>query len=172
MPLIVDCYNVLHATMPPSLAGLDEARLCLLLADSPWARQRMVVVCDGVVKPGGPATSPQPGVELIYSGPGRSADEVIIRLIDADSAPRRLTVVSDDRELRKAARRRRARDMEAARFIQVLASVLGRRGKGRPGGGGAGKLTPATLSASEVEAWLKEFGLEGTAKGSGPRDQG
>ena len=104
MPLLIDCYNVLHAQKPVSLAGLEEASLCALLAASPWARSGVTVVCDGRPKPHSPtpgelASSPGGGVELIFSGPGRSADDVIIGLIEKDSAPRRLTVVSSDRTI-------------------------------------------------------------------------
>ncbi len=156
MPLIVDCYNVLYAPMPASLAGLDEAGLCRALARSVWRGQRVVVVCDGLVKPHGPDVSPVEGVELRYSGRGRSADDVIVELVDADSAPRRLTVVSSDRQVQKAARRRRCRVVSSEDFIRALAATPGAKHHGaddrRP-------LTP--LSEQEVTRWLKRFGVDG-----------
>ena len=154
MPLLIDCYNVLHVTMPPSLAGLDEAGLCRALARSGLHGQKMTVVCDGRVKPHGPAESPVDGVDLVYSGPRASADDVIIRLIDADSAPRRLIVVSNDRQIQKAARRRRAKVMPAEELIRLLATS----GTARPASGG--KPTGA-LPPDEVERWLVDFGLDG-----------
>lgn len=51
MSLIVDCYNVLHVTMPPLLAGLDEGRLCAVLDRTPWADSAVTVVADGRPKP-------------------------------------------------------------------------------------------------------------------------
>lgn len=156
MPLIVDCYNVLHAEMPQRLAGLDENGLCRALAQSPWRGDRIVVVCDGSVKPHTPAVSPVEGVELVYSGPGRSADDVIIGLIDADSAPRSVTVVSSDRQIQKAARKRRCTVIASSRFVHLLAAGFSGQG------GGAGENKPAgTLTERETQQWLKRFGVAG-----------
>ncbi len=104
MPLLIDCYNVLHQPMPPSLAGLDEGGLCLALARSRWARTPAKVICDGMVKPSMASASPVEGIDLIYSGRGKSADSLIIELIEADSAPRRLVVVSSDQRDPKSRR--------------------------------------------------------------------
>lgn len=156
MALLVDCYNVLHTAMPASLAGLDEAGLCIAL--DRWARGgRVVVVCDGSVKPHGPEASPAEGVELVYSGPGRSADDVIIAMIDADTAPRRLTVVSNDRTIQKAARRRRCRVMTCERLIGVLAAGS----RGTSSAAKHGMNTPmGPLNEEEVERWLEHFGID------------
>jgi len=157
MPLLIDCYNVLYATMPPCLAGLEEAGLCHALTRSVWADDRIVVVCDGGVKPHGPARSPVAGVRLIYSGKDRSADDVMITMIGKDSAPRRLTVVSSDRQIQKAARRRRCRVVSSDQFISMLATghapSLGQ-------GSAEGDLTKP-LSEGEVNRWLKQFGVDG-----------
>ena len=150
----MDCYNVLRATMPPVLAGLDEAGLCRALsrlARDGAVKGPMTVVCDGVVKPLGLTRSPVDEVELIYSGKKKSADDVIIEMIEADTAPRRLLVVSSDREIMKAARRRKATAVSAAEFIRMLAAP-------RAKGGASGKRT-GVLDEAEVERWLHEFGV-------------
>jgi predicted RNA-binding protein with PIN domain len=155
MPLFIDCYNLLHATMPPSLAGLDEDGLCRVLAASPWAGDRIVVVCDGVVKPGTPSASPVSRVELIYSGPSKTADDVIIEMAAANSAPRRLYVVTDDREIQKAVKRRKAQVISTGAFIRALATS-------RPAGStidSTARHRPA-LPEGEVNQWLKEFGID------------
>lgn len=173
MPLLIDCYNVLHTTMPASLAGLDEAGLCQALARSPWAGRRIVVVCDGVVKPHSPAASPAAGVQLVYSGPSRSADDVIISLIARDTAPRRLSVVTNDREIQKAARRRRAKVLSCERFIGALAAAQGQR-KVKPASAGKKDRyggAPA-LSPGQVEQWMREFGIDAEAGGNNPDDEG
>jgi len=154
MPLFIDCYNLLHAPMPPSLAGLDEDALCRVLASSPWAGDRMVVVCDGMAKPGVPS-SPVASVELIYSGTQRSADDVIIDMVDANSAPRRVYVVTNDREIQKAVKRRRAQVISTGAFIRALAAS-------RPASAKIDSVTrhrPA-LPEGEVNQWLKEFGID------------
>ncbi len=146
--------------MPQSLAGLDEARLCRLLAAGPWRGQRMVVVCDGAAHPMRLAVSPTDAVELVLSGVHRSADDVIIELISGDSAPRLLTVVSSDRQIRKAARRRRARTITSEQFVDYLLEMLtaSRRANAMPGRDH--KRTTQPLNEKEVEQWLKTFGVE------------
>ena len=159
MALLIDCYNVLYTTMPTPLAGLDEAGLCVALGR--WrGGGRIVVVCDGSVKPHGPEMSPAEGVELVYSGPGRSADDVIIAMIDADSAPRRLTVVSNDRAIQKAARRRRCRVMTCERLIGTLTAR-----RASPTAQQRGRVTPTDpLSEDEVQRWLDHFGIDSNAE--------
>ena len=160
MPILIDCYNVLHADKPPVLAWLSEASLCILMARSSWARSGVTIVCDGSPKPHSPDLMAVDPVELIFSGVGQSADDVIIRLIDEDSAPKRLTVVSSDQVIRRAARRRRARDWTAEAFLNRLAKVV-IKGKGKaddppqesskPGGG--------EMTDHHINEWLTEFGL-------------
>ncbi|MEO0586723.1 MAG: NYN domain-containing protein [Planctomycetota bacterium] len=153
--LLIDAYNVLHTTMPPVLAGLDEAGLCVALKRSAFRRHHAVVVCDGRVKPLGPESSPVDGVEIVYSGSSRSADDVIIDRIDASSTPRRLTVVSTDRQIRAAARRRRCRSLTSDAFIAAVAESLDRTPppprNAKPGG---------PLSDDQVRRWLDHFGID------------
>ncbi len=117
MPVIIDGYNLLHAARRYDEDGdLGRGQLCQLLGR--WgrvARQEVLVVFDG-------AAPPEPlgrqlhgvGIEVIYSGPGRSADDLVVERIDASSAPRRLMVVSSDRQVRRAARRRRCGQVGSA----------------------------------------------------------
>lgn len=155
MPLIIDGYNVLHESdKPSSLAGLDEALLCAALARSDLRSQCPVVVCDGRPKPLGFTESPSPGVSLIYSGPSRSADDVIIAMIEADSAPRRLIVASSDRVIRRAARRRRATSWTSVEFLRHLAGALG---GGPPP---TDKPDVGNLSPEQVRHWLEQFGVD------------
>jgi len=155
MGLLIDCYNLLHAEKPPALAGLEAAGLCRRLARSPWAGERIVVVCDGRAHPLGLTESPTGAVELRYSGPHRTADEVIVELIEAETAPRRLTVVSSDRAIQKAGRRRRAQVLSSEEFLHELA-----RPTDRCPPRGAEKPDPNEMPAAEVDRWLVRFGYE------------
>ena len=165
MPLIIDCYNVLHADKPPVLAGLGEASLCMLLRRSGWARSGVTVVCDGQPKPHSPDPMAVEPVELVFSGVGQSADDVIIRLIDADSAPKRLTVVSSDQEIRRAARRRRARDWTADAFLNRLAKLViegktdANDATEKTSGGGGASGVGGEMSEHHIHQWLEAFGL-------------
>ena len=120
MALIVDAYNVLHCThvLPHPYAMISATDLCQLLEQSRWAGRTIAVVCDGTQKP--TEADYEGDVELVYAGSGRDADSLIEKMIAESNAPRDLTVVSNDRRLQKAARRRRARAMTSERFLQLL----------------------------------------------------
>lgn len=162
MPLILDCYNVLHATMPPSLAGLDEAGLCRVLSRSRWAGEAVALVCDGLPKALRRIESPVSGVEIVYAGHGRSADDLIIAMIDADTAPRRLVVVSSDRQIQKAARRRRAIALSSDRFIATLAADGPLPRTGDAGGARPSDDKPDArhMDDDELARWLRTFDAE------------
>jgi len=157
MPLIVDCYNVLHATMPPMLAGLDEGGLCHALARTAWARSPITVVADGRPKPLRATESPVAAVDLVFAGSHRSADDLIIELINQHSAPRRLTVVSSDRVIRTAARRRKARDLASDDFIDKLCHQLRQHAAGPPP---RGRPSIAPLPPELVQRWKAAFGFD------------
>lgn len=123
--------------------------------------RRVRMVCDGVPPQGGGAHLP--GIEVIYSGSGQSADEVIIATIDRSSAPSGITVVSSDRAIVAAARRRGARPIESGAFLSRLLTAAAHRGIERfqP------KPLPALpLGDAEVGYWLKEFGQLAQATGT------
>jgi len=159
--LLIDAYNALHVTgvLPPDLAGVDVRGLADLVGRSRWRSVGAVLVCDGT-GPGGPTRStPIEGaaVEIRYAGPGRDADSLIERLLDRHSAPRRVTVVSSDRRLQKAARRRKARWMPSEAFLERLAQDA-RRGVVKPDPYRAfDRAVP--LDAGTVEDWIRAFDI-------------
>ncbi len=151
MSIILDAYNVLHCThiLPSKHAMMNVTQLCRLLADSHWQTGRIVVVCDGTRNA---LDEDVPGnVELIYAGGGRDADSVIERLIADDNAPRDLTVVSNDRRVQSAARRRKAKVLASEDFLRDLVRRKPPRPKGKP------------QTEADADKWVKEFGLDGDA---------
>ena len=154
MPVIIDGNNLLHAPKPPALAGLDELGLCRALGRTMWGREGVRIVCDGDPGPLNRPASPVGGIELVYAGANRSADAVIEQLVAADTAPRRLLVVSTDRRVQRAAQRRRARAWDSERFLHELAAALASR-SAQPDPGAA---PDATLPPEQVEQWLATFG--------------
>ena len=166
MPLIIDAYNVLHVTgvLPVDLAGPDTMGLVRLIQSSRHGRDRVVLVCDGV--PDDNAPRGRHGVVSIrYAGSNRLADDVIVELIDRSSIPRRLLVVSSDREILRAARRRRCRTLTSDRFLAQLAADAGRgaprANAGRPSG---------PLAAEEVDRWTREFEVDLAAIEAAPAE--
>ncbi|MAE62538.1 MAG: hypothetical protein CMJ49_14420 [Planctomycetaceae bacterium] len=178
MALFIDCYNVLHCThiLPSRYAMIGVGELSQLLARSTWATGRMVIVVDGMPGPEGTAGH-APTVEVIYAGPGKDADTVIERLIAEDTVPRRLTVVSNDRRIRSAARRRRSRVLGSEQFLLDLMDSLRKRPSPH--------AKPTDMG--DTEDWLEAFGFDpsdtdqdqpapeadvtGTDKNEAPADQ-
>lgn len=160
MILIVDTYNVLHVTgvLPPDLAGLEVSSLAALIAMSRYAAGQAWLVCDGAGRSG--TTGAAGRIAARFAGPGRAADDEIERLIDLSSAPRRLTVVSSDLRLGRAARRRRCRWLRSEEFLAQLVSDV-RRTRRRPGGPPARSTRiGAPLGRGEVLRWMEHFGLD------------
>lgn len=165
MPLIVDTFNVLHQTgvLPPSLAGIDVAGLIELISRSRFRRRRARLVCDGTsTVPGDVGTGEHISIE--FSGRGRSADDVIARHINRSSAPKRLTIVSSDREVQKAAKRRRCTVLRSDEFLRQLAMDVEReerraatRDARRP------KQFTQPLTQKDAVKWMRELGLDESA---------
>lgn len=158
---LIDGYNLLHSMgvlgrrLGP--AGLEKARLRLLglLAGAygPEEAPRVTVVFDAARAPAG-ATEVQnyQGVHVRFAGRGQEADDVIEQLIGQDSAPKQLTVVSDDNRVRQAARRRQCAVAGCADYLDWLARH--RRDRKRPP---PTPHKPERMSAAEEQYWLAEF---------------
>ncbi len=161
MPVLIDGNNLLFAAQaagdPDHRLGRDG--LCAAL--SAWAlrmRQRVRVVFDGPAPSEGfQAQLARDAVEVSFSGAGVSADEALIDLLARDSAARRIAVVSSDREIARAARRRRARPMKSEAFWARLQDDLQRPAR-LPNPEPREKR--AGLSANATDHWLRELGLE------------
>ncbi|MEL7473277.1 MAG: NYN domain-containing protein [Planctomycetota bacterium] len=158
--LVVDTYNVLGVTgvLPPDLAGLDVEGLADLIRASRHARDPALLVCDGT-PPGrpwrgrGPVRTDFDDVRVAYAGPGREADDLIEQLLFDHSAARRMTVVSNDRRIQRAARKRRAGVLPSDDFLRGLAADH-QRGRASPYPEFA-KAIP--LAQDRVSAWLRTF---------------
>lgn len=135
--------------------------LCRLLQPLLEQGQAVRVVFDGPQPPAGVAAQiQQSGVDVMYSG-RRKADEIILKLVEADFSPKMLTVVSTDNEIRRAADRRRCKVLTSQEFATKLLHIHAARNKP--------KLTPRSpedkgkqkgLNEKETRDWLKEFGFE------------
>lgn len=150
--LVIDGHNLIGQMLDISLSDPhDEEKLIKRLEE--YHRERgtpIIVVFD-------PGQAPPPakrlrgkGIKVLFAPPGSKADTLIINLIKKSPHPKGLTIVSSDREVRRAARARRAKMMTAQRFARMLS---------RP------KRPPFTepmvkekgLSPSEVREWMAIF---------------
>ncbi|MFG0243059.1 MAG: hypothetical protein ACF8R9_09760 [Phycisphaerales bacterium JB054] len=161
MVLLIDAFNVLH--LPEAVAvgrSLTVADLVSLIGTSRYAGQAAVLVCDG--SGDGSIESPRgkrgrvrlSGVEVVFSGPESTADDEIedrLRLGGGGG----MTVVSDDRRLRRAASRVRARSLGSGTFLSHLLQP-GAKPKTRPVPDFARDIP---LDRYSMAHWMQEFGL-------------
>ena len=166
MPLLIDGYNLLNATGivgrgvgPPSLGRSRLALLNFLAASvDPRELTHTTVVFDAHdAPPGLPRVVQHGGIVVRFAAKHETADELIEELIRADSAPRRLVVVSSDHEIQRAARRRRAKAVNSETWY----SELVRARRQREEAADDPPARPAVpLLEEDVGYWLRQFGGE------------
>ena len=167
--LIIDGYNLLHAA---GMAQRDYAqgdlqrcrtRLIRFLMSklSPAELNRATLVFDArVPPPDRPSEFRISGMCVLFANPGGDADEMIENLLASHSSPSRVTLISSDRRLQTAARRRHARPVASETFFDQMSE----RERPAPRGELSGKdpyddikQGPA-LTTGEVAIWQKVFG--------------
>jgi uncharacterized protein len=163
MTLIIDGYNLLNAAGVASPGGsgssLARSRTALLdfLADrlTTSERRATTVVFDGRHAP--PGLEPvvrHRGITVRFARPDLEADDVIEELIQRNTAPRRLTVVSSDHRLHRAARRSRAAPVDSDVWFRQIAQqpIQGEQSVDMP------DQVEAELACRELDEWLRTFG--------------
>jgi hypothetical protein len=134
--------------------------------------------------PGLPRVLDHHGLAVRFAVRYESADTLIEELIQADSTPRRLTVVSSDHRIQRAARRRKAKAVDSDVWYAELVRCRAGREAQLPadpdsrGGGPENRSAPREsrsgvrensgtparpsppLVADEVARWLEAFGGE------------
>ncbi len=160
VPVVIDGNNLLHAARAAeALSPLLIGRSMLCDALGRWAEkcnERVCVVFDGPAP--NAALARQIGhraVDVRYSGVGVQADAVVAQIVEADSAARRLVVVSSDRAVIHAAKRRRARPVRSEDFWVKVRADLARP----PPRAAEPREKEAGLSPDDAQQWLDEFGL-------------
>jgi len=165
MRVLVDGYNVLFTLhllpRPGGAAALQVARqrlLDLIHAHLGLAARDVLVIFDAREAPKGvPDAYAYHGIKVLFAKERKEADDLIELLIQQESVPRRLTVVSSDQRLRLAATRRGAQAVRAEEFLEWMEkqAAAERLRSTRPAtpDDHAAEATPA-----EPDHWLKEFG--------------
>jgi predicted RNA-binding protein with PIN domain len=161
MALLIDGYNLLHATDIFGEAGpgtdLHRTRLALLdfLSRSISERERSqtTIVFDAAgAPPGLPGTIGHAGMTIHFARRHSDADEMIEELLEQYPAPRELLVVSNDRRVQRAARQRGASYIDSGQWyadIRAAARVAHERepAESRP-----------VSDPSDVKYWVQQFG--------------
>jgi predicted RNA-binding protein with PIN domain len=157
MPLLIDGYNLLRAIQDQfDRSDIAEAELCMLLREYlRRSREHAFVIFDGIGPRNKERLQGTGGLQIVFSGQGIEADAVIERMILENTAPKRLTVVSNDRRIATAAKHRKCQTARVLDFWQHLCEKLEKPQPIRePGEKRSG------ISSAETELWLQEFGLE------------
>lgn len=165
MSLLIDGYNLLYVT---GIVGhgvgpgtFHRSRLALLnfLAESldPEELARTTVVFDAHATSGLPQALEHRGIRVRFATKYEAADDLIEELIRADSAPRRLVVVSGDHRIQRAARRRRAKAVDSDAWYAELVRTRRERREESPATPGR---PPVPLLEEDVNYWLRQFGGE------------
>jgi len=113
------------------------------------------IIFDGTGPPDKSGFDGISNLEVFFAGSGTDADTVIEGKITANSAPKRLTIVSSDRRLRKAARARKATSIKSEVFWNNMQKQLSRRKVAKEP-----TAKRRGLSESETRQWLDIFGIE------------
>ena len=159
MKLLIDTCNVLHRTgvLPPEMAGIDEESLAKLIRGSRYRNHKSILICDGNARSlsGGLRGHSNGLIQFKFSGQAQSADTLILGLVERSNSPKRLIVVSSDREIQVHARRRRCQIIDADRFLSQLtndhqsARFIQKSSQ-----------APRTLAEGEVDEWLTQFEID------------
>ncbi len=159
MTLIIDGYNLLHASgvfgVERGPRGFEQSRLALLdllcdLLDDRVADT--IVVFDAARAPDGlPGRLVHRGIRVWFAREYPDADTLIEELVEDDTAPGHLVVVSSDRRLQAAARRRRARAVSCEEWLADARADRRRRAQR------AADEKPAAPGPADVEYWKKYF---------------
>jgi predicted RNA-binding protein with PIN domain len=170
MPLLIDGYNLLNVAGvmargrgPGTLERARQALLNVLVESLPADEvPRTTVVFDASESPWGLAKQlDHRGIMVLFAAKDEDADTVIEELIAADSAPKRLTVVSSDHRIQRAAKRRRAIAIDSDIWFAQL--MRDRTARSKPPSADPTVDVPkpdGPFAPGEVEHWLRMFGLD------------
>ena len=168
---LIDGYNLMHAAgafdraeIRRELFQRKRRRFLNHLADvlGPERCRETTVVLDASTPPADfPLETVYKGLNLIFALGDENADARIETLIAAHSAPKSLTVVSSDRRIRRAARRRRTRILGSDEFLDLLERFQTDKRHELASQNPAKSCVldcGSPLSAEEAAHWMAEFG--------------
>lgn len=129
---------------------------------------RFIVVFDGAE---GGRDEPEGRVQVLYSRPPETADDVIRRIVEKRvGGDEEITVVTSDIEV---ARHARGAGAEVSLADLFIASALGSTGEPRsdkPGENAEPEDKPPSLSKKELEEWAEIFARKRSPGGEAPED--
>ena len=158
MPLIIDGYNLLRTIQKTSdeYESIDEFQLCMLVDKYiKLVKDGGEIIFDGFGPQDKSVFNSVGRLDIFFAGGGKDADTVIENRIKANTAPKRLRVISSDRRLKKAALARKAIAIKSEVFWGNMQSVLEKKRLPKE---------PAEkhrgLSEIETDKWLEFFDID------------
>jgi predicted RNA-binding protein with PIN domain len=156
--VVIDGYNLLRLVEKmEGWEAITDRQLCMMI--SQYLRRIAAtgqVVFDGIGPPDKASFENLAALEVVFSGRRSDADSIILDKIDLYSAPKSLVVVSSDRELATAAKRRKCVPVKSQVFFAQMVAELDKKRK--PPQEPPQKRTGIT--DGETEEWLKTFGFK------------
>lgn len=156
--LIIDGYNLLRAVqnLTEQSFNITDVQLCQIVSEYLYRiKKKGSIVFDGIGPRDKSGFNNLFNLEAVFSGTSHEADDVIEKLILENTAPRNLSVVSSDRRIRTAAKKRKAADVDCVDFWTEVIKQLERKKK-RPA---EPEAKFVGISEAETEYWLREFGF-------------
>jgi len=158
--IIIDGNNLLHAIRKvdegQGSESISDVALCRIIGR--YLKQigeAGEIIFDGTGPRDKSGFDDISNLEVFFAGLGTDTDTIIEDKIKINTAPKRLTIVSSDRRLRKAAQARKATVVKSEVFWNNLQKQLSRK---------KGFREPAAkrqgLTDGETKQWLEFFGLE------------
>lgn len=174
--ILIDGYNLIFQCglegRSRTPASLRRARSRLIgelkfgLADS--IRRRTAIVFDATRLPSGESqpTRIESGLTIIYALDFEDADTLIELLIQKNSTPKKLTVVSSDHRLHKAASRRKSTPIDSDEWFDQIIGESPKQITSKP----SGEEKPQIKQLDEID-WMVEFGLDQQSSGDIKRSE-
>lgn len=156
--IIIDGYNLLWSIqkVDEQFDSVSDVGLCRLIGSYLKAiDEKGEIVFDGTGPPDKTGFDNISNLEVFFAGLRTDADSIIENKIKANTAPKRLTIVSSDRRLKDAARARKATAIKSEAFWKNVHKQLSRKKTYKePAQKRSG------LSESETKQWLEIFDLD------------
>jgi predicted RNA-binding protein with PIN domain len=174
---IIDGYNVIlggaysRGKRGRGASPVEDSRYHFLQSLSAYAgkkRVKLTVVWDGGSSTPHPRSETRNGVQSIFTPPGMSADEQIVRLVERRKNPREVTVVSDDRRhIIGTVRNLGAQTMSVGQFLGLIGNGHGVKCRSRrqPAAGGDSSAEKKRANDLSVDEWLSLFEVENRKNG-------
>jgi hypothetical protein len=156
--VLIDGYNLLRAVqnLTEQPFNITDVQLCLVLGEYLYRiKKNGRIVFDGTGPKDKTAFKNIKNLEVIFSGSSHEADDIIEKLVFENTAPKNLVVVSSDRRVKAAAKKRKATAVDCVDFWTEVTKTLEKKRRRKP----EPQAKFIGISEAETEYWLREFGL-------------